>query len=76
MGTFVTSAPTIVRVARGKVMGGDDLSLKGEVSCKERGVCKLPLLENYELSLMQKMKLSARCFALNVMILVVSKSIF
>ena len=30
-----------------------DLSLKGEVSCTERGMCKLPQLENYELSLMQ-----------------------
>jgi hypothetical protein len=39
-------------------------------------MCKLPQLENYELSLMQKMKLSAGYFALNVMILVVSKSIF
>jgi hypothetical protein len=57
-------------------MRGDDLSLRGEVSCKERGGFKLPLLENYELSLMQKMKLSARHFALHVMILVVSKSIF
>ncbi len=54
----------------------NDLSLKGEVSCKERGMCKLPQLENYVLSLMQKMKLSTGCFALNVMILVVSKSIF
>ena len=39
-------------------------------------MCKLPQLEMYELSLMQKMKLSVGCFALNVMILVVSKSIF
>ena len=31
-----------------------DLSLKGEVSCKVRGMCKLPQLENYDLSLMQK----------------------
>ncbi len=46
------------------------LSLKGEMSCKVRGMCKLPQLENYELSLMQKLKLS------DVMILVVSKSIF
>ncbi len=55
---------------------GSDLSLKREVSCKYMGMCKLPQLENYELSLMQKMKLSAGFFALNVMILVVSKSIF
>jgi hypothetical protein len=31
-------------------------------------MCKLPQLENYELSLMLKMKLSVGCFALNVMI--------
>ncbi len=53
-----------------------DLSLKGEVSCKYRGMSKLPQLEDYELSLMQKLKLSAGCFALRVIILVVSKSIF
>ncbi len=35
-----------------------------------------PQLENNELSLMQKMKLSAGCFVLNFMILVASKSIY
>ena len=34
-----------------------------------KGICKLPQLENYELSLMLKMKLPVGCFTLGVMIL-------
>ena len=39
-------------------------------------MCKISQLENYELSLMVKMKLWTRSLVLSVMILVVSKSIF
>ena len=46
------------------------------IRCKRKGMCKISQLENYELSLMVKMKLWTRSLVLSVMILVVSKSIF